>query len=140
MCRVDYAEDGFWLRQPSQVKAAKERACEDCGRVITIGEIYYYGVWKGERLDTVHACDHCARAGRWLTVVCGGHLWPGVVEELREHWDEEWELHTLGLGRLVLCGQRKWTHRDGRSVTLAEIDAWTTDALAHTPDEAKKAA
>lgn len=141
MCRVDYAdEDGLWLREPSTVKAAKDHACEDCGRLIAKGEIYYYAVWKSDRLYTVKACDHCVRAGRWLKVICGGHLWPGVIEELVEHWEEEWELRSLGLGRLVLAGRRRWRHRNGRMVSLAEVDAWTADALAHTPVEARRAA
>ena len=145
MCRIDYADsEGFWLRDPSPIRASKDHKCEDCGRPIEKGELYTYGVWKEyaekSRIFPVKVCAHCDLAGRWLRVVCGGHLWPGITEELVEHWDEEWELRSLGLGRLVVSLRRHWKYGDGRQIALSDVEAWVTDALAHVPEEAKRAA
>lgn len=137
MCRVDYADDdGMWLRPLEERTARKEHRCDDCRRTIAAKERYTYGVYlhEGDVL-TVKCCAHCVAAGKWLRVVCGGHLWPGVMEELREHWDEEWDLRTLGLGRLVVTGERKW-QRNGRLVSTDDIAGWVWDALTHTPAKA----
>lgn len=138
MCRIDYAGDGIWLKEPAERTAAKDHQCGDCGRTISKGERYYYGVWLDEGVDltTVKMCAHCVAAGFWLTKVCGGHLWPGVIEELREHWDEEWDLRSHGLGRLVLIGEHKW-ERHGTLVPVVDVSRWAREAVDRVPASAR---
>lgn len=136
MCRIDYADDGQWLKPPGDRRAIKDHRCEDCGRVITKGETYTYCVYLAEGdFGTTKMCAQCNAAGRWLRVVCGGHFYPGVIEELREHWDEECDLRSHGLGKLVLYGENRWKRGDGL-VDLDLIDRWTTQALSRVPAQA----
>jgi hypothetical protein len=138
MCRIDYAEDGQWLTPPHEVRARKEHRCEDCGRTIAKGEPYNVCSYLSEGdFGTTKMCVHCHAAGRWLRVVCGGHFYPGVLEELWEHWDEEYDLRSHGLGRLVLWGRRDWRRGDGDLVDLAVVDRWVDAALARVPASAR---
>lgn len=115
MCRIDDAEGGDWLTAPTVRKAAKEHRCDDCQRTIAVDERYYYATWKDDEFDpgiaTIKMCGQCVAAGRWLTKVCGGFMWPAVREELEEHWDEEWELRSNGLLWLITCGAAGWQRR-----------------------------
>lgn len=138
VCRIEYADDcyGFWREEPHQASARKEYRCSDCGRSIVKGERYTSGVW----LDTddhshtaLHMCLQCVEAGAWLRKVCGGHFWPGVLEELEEHWQEEFEYRSFGLGRLVLYGQRKWQRSDGCLVSVDAVRGWVDQALTRIP-------
>lgn len=131
MCRIDYADDeGRWMVAPTVRKAAKEHKCGDCGRLIVKGEHYTYAKWLDGVFHAIHMCQQCIAAGGWLKVVCKGHLYPGVVEELREHWDEEWKLRSLGLGRLVKYGERGWRSlRSDELVSVALIERWVEDGV-----------
>lgn len=144
MCRIDYDDcDGVWLAEPHDVKARQDHTCLDCGRTIAKGETYTYGSWATE--GTVMVCKMCAQcvaAGAWLRKVCGGHFWPGVIEELREHWDVSWwggkGYRSLGLGRLVIAGETRWK-RNGELVPVERVKAWAADALRHVPETAEVA-
>lgn len=137
MCRIEDADgDGIWLQPLIERTAKKEHRCEDCGRTIAKGERYTYGLWKDDYLNTVKVCAHCVAAGRWLKVVCGGHLWPGVLEELKEHWDEEWELRSNGLAWLVSAGRSHWLRR-GQLVPVELVSSWVDKALAKVPETAR---
>lgn len=134
MCRVDY-NDGYWQRlSESRPKSRKDRKCEDCGGLIEKGETYYRvnGVDDYGFSSSVE-CQRCEAAAKWLTAVCGGWVLTEVVDELREHWEEEPDLHSLGLGRLVATGRRRWTDRRGNRVSVDQIKSWVADSLAHLP-------
>lgn len=139
MCRIDdYDSYGTWLKDLKLRIARKEHRCGDCGRTIAKGEQYTYGVWLEEGdFFTVKVCAHCVTAGHWLTRICGGHLWPGVVEELEEHWDEErWSLGSYALGQLVVLARRRW-HRQGTLIDLDRLTAITERAINRVPEEAR---
>jgi hypothetical protein len=135
MCRIDYADecDGLWFLEPGPRRARKAHHCQDCGRTIEPGETYTYGKGLSEGdFFVAKMCEQCVAAGRWLVKVCGGHFWPGVVEELVEHWEEEPDYRSLGLGRLIVGARRHWRIH-GRLATVEEIDRWVTHGLTHCP-------
>lgn len=153
MCRVDSEESDFTeIILDKQICAPWKMRCDDCHRVIQVGEYYNLKIWgtywdlneKEEWDDTPNqtstsrTCAHCLAAGRWLDVVCGGHMWPGVVEELEEHWSIDPEYHSLGLGRILTyliaprMGSRrdKMWRRNGELVPVEKVQQWVIDALA----------
>lgn len=145
MCRIEYADDydSMWLRGGSR-RANKTHECQDCTRTIAKGEDYHFAVFINDGdLEQYKMCAHCAAAAKWLDAVCGGWLWNGVIEELREHWDEEHDLRSVGLGRLVACGERRWRSRRARGATqpgelfpLEDVRRWCEEAIARVPEEA----
>lgn len=139
MCRIDYDDsDGWWREEPHEVIARKGHRCDDCGRTIESRERYTRGCWltPGEGFTTIAMCQQCVAAGRWLVKVCGGHFWPGVIDELREHLEDERE--TFGcpaLEQLVAVGRSGWRQGDDL-VQIEEINRWVDEALAAAPPEA----
>lgn len=138
MCRIEYAdEDGRWLAAPAPRKARKRHTCGDCGRFISPGETYTTGTYLcDDYLDPIKMCEHCLAAGHWLNKVCGGHLWPGVVDELREHWHEEHDLRSVGLARLVISAKRHWLRRNGSLVPVEVVRSWAEAGVRRVPVEA----
>jgi hypothetical protein len=118
MCRIEDAEPWSWYNQ-EQRRAAKEHTCTECRRIITKGETYDYAVGKYDSyISTFKTCQHCTAARAWLTAACGGWLYAGVLEELQEHWDEEPELRSTMLQRLIAGMQERW---EGRVVPDVEL-------------------
>lgn len=134
MCRIEDADsDGWWLIEPHDVKARKDHNCGDCGRTIAKGETYTYGSWAdGGTVLAMKMCAQCVVAGHWLMHVCGGHFWPGVVEELREHWEEDTVYRSVGLGRLIIGAKRHW-RRNGQLIPIEQVSGWVDSALEHVP-------
>lgn len=139
MCRIEWADDegGMWREELHEARTRKDHRCSDCSRPIEKGETVTRGTWlmPGEGFTTVVMCGQCVAAGKWLRAVCGGHFWPGVLEELEEHWDEEPDLRSHGLGRLVKVGKARWT-RNGQLVPVETVKAWTERAIARVPASA----
>lgn len=134
MCRIDYDDsDGQWLREPHWRTARKPHNCEDCGRTIHPGETYRAGTWiQDGDLSQLKMCEHCLVAGNWLNHVCGGHFYPGVMEELVEHWVEEPDYRSVTLGRLIVAGRKHW-RRKGELIPTETLQAWVDDALTRAP-------
>lgn len=134
MRMADYADDdGQWLVAPRQRKARVVHKCEDCGSPIDPGEVYWYGKWLYDgRISTFKTCARCVVSARWLNVVCGGHLWgyDSISQDLREHWDNEPEYMTLGLGRLIAARENRWRRKDGALWPVETIAGWVDDAIA----------
>jgi hypothetical protein len=101
--------------------------------VIAKGETHTHivGKWEGD-FGTYRVCAHCRAAGEWLNVACGGWMFGGIGEELGDHWDEEIQLRSVMLARLILGHRRRW--RDGldpvpdREQVRASVPAMATSA------------
>lgn len=113
MCRIDDYDEGPEFFQETEPRARKEHRCGDCGRTIKSGEKYLRSVGKwGYEINSHVTCAHCKAASRWLQTACGGYLFGGIGEELREHWHEEPGLRSVMLARLVIGHRDHW--HDGR--------------------------
>lgn len=118
MCMADYG-DGGWLRHRLTTPVAnKVHRCGECGRDIQPGERYerdeglmgYDGDARGYCAKT---CENCVAARSWLERVCRGWIYEMVYEDLREHWDDGWDLRSLWLGRALVGMRNRWKRRDG---------------------------
>lgn len=114
MCMIDGADDD-WVNLGSEMRRArKEHQCFECSRVIAKGEQYEVAKGKSDfGIETYKTCAHCVWARSWLLVECNGFLFGGVEDDLRDHWDENWELRSVDLGRRILGMRARWRRRDG---------------------------
>jgi hypothetical protein len=149
MCRIDNDDSDYdTLVDERWPVAAWPHHCMDCRRTIERDEKYLRQVWgtyweeeeclNPEDLDFVpeserdrcltEMCAHCVAAGVWLNAVCGGHMWPGVGEELEEHQDESDLYRSEGLRLLVDGWYGRW-HSDGVLIPVATVEQWVSDAL-----------
>lgn len=151
MCRIESGDSDYTeLVDERWPVAAWAHRCMDCGRRIERDEKYLRQVWgtfwdEEENADETpetdrdrmltEMCAQCVAAGGWLNEVCGGHMWPGVGEELSEHWAESDLYRSFGLGRLIIIGRGDWRERqpwrrNGDLVSVATVRQWVADALA----------
>lgn len=109
MCRIEWCDEGPEFFSESFRTAAKDHRCRECYRTIAKGERYSYdaGKWNGE-FRSVKTCAHCVVARQWIQIVCGGWVYTEVLEELIEHWQEETELRSITLARLIAGMKQKW--------------------------------
>jgi hypothetical protein len=130
MCRVEDCDPWDFFHTESR-KAGKPHVCCECGRSILRGEQHQYSVGKMDsRISNYRQCTHCLAAAHWLQITCGGWLFEGVLEELREHWDEEPELRSHVLMRLIRGMKRKWEQGTAPVPNKDEIAA-SIPAMAH---------
>lgn len=109
MC-VDY-DGGCEFIQEKMVKARKEHRCCECHRTIQPGESYEktVGNWEGA-FSVFKTCAHCVAAREWIMDTCGGFMYCGLDEELKEHLDEYswcWQKMNLGFVARGLVGLRR---------------------------------
>lgn len=120
MCRIDGCER-VEIFQDSDRKARKPHHCTECGRAISIGEVYHYEAGKIEgTLDTYYTCQHCMVGRAWLLANCGGWVYTQILEEVREH-AEEYPAIALGLYKLAIGGERKWQRKRGGLMALPQM-------------------
>ena len=114
MCMVDYSEPSKVFHRYER-RARQEHKCDECGRVIAPGERYeaVAGLDYDDHWWKAKCCEHCQWARGWLNVQCNGFVYHGVREDLEEHWDEDYLLRDLDLGRRIIGMRRKWQRKDG---------------------------
>lgn len=122
MCAVDGAEP-FKVSESAKRIARRDHTCDECERIIRAGESYSYV--RG--LDdygwaSYHTCRHCAAAGAWLDVMCGGYPLGGLLEEIEEY---ERGYGSPVLGDLLNSTRARW--RDGQS-PVPDVEALKADA------------
>lgn len=124
-----YDGDYYWKLDRYKIqRAAKAHRCDECGRAINKGERYEYftglsadsGYWY-----TTRTCPHCLGARHWLQVECNGWLFEAVYEDLKEHFEEQPDLH---LGRLLVGMRRRWARRDGTLMDVTQGDPSTWES------------
>lgn len=121
------------------MRAAKEHKCGDCGRKIDKGETYVYGCWVDRNyISQTKQCAHCDAASGWLNSICNGFIYDQVIEELREHWEEEYDLRSFALARLILLGESQW-HRDHGGINLRVSVEYVSQLARVGAAKAKKA-
>lgn len=115
MCMIDYNDgDWEWIRYPAMRTARKAHACDECHRTIAKGERYEYALGKSDgRLFPQRTCEHCRAVTSWLMVWCNGYLYGAVLEDLVEHWDENWDLRGRYLAHAISGMRKRWTKDDG---------------------------
>jgi hypothetical protein len=100
------ADDGdapeFW-REKSH-RARKPHKCEECGREISPGEVYWYGFGKqeGSTYDS-RTCAHCRVASNWLLRNCNGFVYGAMIDDLRDHAEG-----SMPMLRIVVGARRRW--------------------------------
>ena len=117
MCMVEWDDGGRWetVDPPKMRTARKAYVCGECGRNIPVGEQYEHAKHRDDYgLSTQRTCAHCAAVRSWLVVQCGGWLYGGVYEDLRQHWDEEWLLRSMYLGRAIVGMRCRWWRNAAR--------------------------
>lgn len=124
MCRAD-GNDPCDVYDAKWRKAAKQHRCEECRREIHVGERYEYvtGLYDGHWFSA-KTCVHCVEARHWLNVVCGGWLHTEVLDELVEHWYENWVYHSLAFGRVIVWMRRQWA-----DLSTEQIAGWVNQSL-----------
>ena len=120
MCMIE-GTDGFEFRPLATAKvrtARKTHLCGECGRTIKAGEQYRYDtfIYEGQ-FSRERTCSHCRAAQEWLTKVCGGFLFQGVLDDLEGHIGES--AADFRFLRLIVGIRRKWLRFDGAGLMKA---------------------
>lgn len=107
MCMID-GLDGYDRVNTSHVrKARKQHKCQECYRVIEVGETYQItsGIDSEGDPFAYKICGHCKVAATWLSDNCGGWVRSGLHEDIYEHVEE---YRRTDLARLYVAMKRKW--------------------------------
>lgn len=116
MCMIDGAETGDFETH-SYPKARKPHRCGECGRTIDRGETYRRDFCTYEGSGAAYkTCRHCEVGQRWLELNCGGWLFGGVGEDVREH-AAEYPSIAPGLLRVANGIRRGWKRADGHGLS-----------------------
>lgn len=111
MCMVDDGDGYATVLREKQPTARKTHRCCECYRDIKAGETYTLEValFDGS-VSAFKTCTHCKVARDWLRAECGGFVWSGVEEDIREHLGYG---YGMGLARVSVAMRNKWARRDG---------------------------
>ena len=136
MCMIDGADGSVTVLHERLQKAVKEHKCEECRRVIEPGEKYTVERY----VDIDHnayshkTCSHCRIVRQWLQNECGGFLYHGVEEDIREHAEEGH--YGVGVKMLAIGMERRWKRRDGRLWPVPRVPQTTHERMAKTESRA----
>lgn len=111
MCAYDDSDPVTMLGE-SNPKARKPHKCAECGRTIEPGETYRLERFVFDGKMSAHkTCSHCLAARNWLGAECGGWIFGGVANDLREHVQEGG--YGMDLARMAVAIDHGWARRDG---------------------------
>ena len=128
MCMFNDGDGAVTMLSEADPVARKDHKCRECGRVIERGERYHVDrfVWEG-KLDAHKTCAHCMVAREWLRQECGGYLFGGVEEDIREHAHNG--DYPMGVYRLAVGMAWKWRTPRGRMLPLPAVPMTTHERL-----------
>jgi hypothetical protein len=106
MCMVHEADHAKFCNTRSH-KARQQRKCSECRKTIRRGERYEHAsLLMDDGWQTYSTCQQCQEARQWLVEMCGGWCYSGVLEDLRDHWNEG--CYDEGLLELISGMEHKW--------------------------------
>lgn len=118
MCAIDLADGRALVLHRYDRKAIKQHRCDECGRVIEVGETYRNEctLFDGSK-ETHKTCAHCKECKAWLIDQCGGYVYGEVQAEIVGHWQEysgDWPKEWSDLRRAAAGIAAQWRRKDGR--------------------------
>lgn len=124
MCMYESCDEMVNLLGEATHKARKQHRCAECRRSIEPGETYHVDRYIFEGKLTHHkTCAHCMVVRGWLQDECGGWVYTGVEEDIREH--AESGHYGFGVGRLAVGIRLNWRRKDGRLMPLPHMPKTT---------------
>ena len=110
MCMTDDGET-YSVYHEREVRARKAHDCNECGRVIAVGETYRHtsGLYE-DSWNINKVCAHCTIAAKWLMENCHGYLDGMIEEDIEQHFDE---YARVDLARLKVGMRRNWQRFKG---------------------------
>ena len=128
MCMVDDSDGSVTeISGLLQRMARVTHTCKECCRTIDKGETYFVEsyVFDGD-FHTHKTCAHCKVARDWLQAECGGWLYEGVEEDIREHVFSR--MYPMSLARIAVGMQWKWRTPKGRLMPIPAMPQTTHEA------------
>jgi hypothetical protein len=127
MCMVDDSDGRVEVLREFWRVARVAHKCAECRRRIEPGERYLSHCFKFDGEFTQHKfCEHCDVVRRWLQDECGGFLYRGVEEDLREHATSGW--YGRGVMRLAVGMDWFWRAPSGRMLPVPSVPPTTHEA------------
>ncbi|WP_157378754.1 hypothetical protein [Burkholderia ubonensis] len=123
----DYCDERVTMISDGRRTARKEHRCAECGRMIQCGETYCYEYYKFDgRTEHHKTCSHCMVVRQWLSDECGGWVYGGVEEDIREHAQDGYGWPIL---RLTVAMKNNWARRDGSLRPVPKLPKTTHDIM-----------
>ena len=120
MCMIEGCDTSNEFYKAVTYTARKTHVCDECQRVIEIGEKYEYVAAKSEgSMWFVWTCAHCVAVRAWIKEVCGGFVHNAVIEELQEHRAEGYNPRWLSIA--IAGMERKWRDKEGHLWRLMKL-------------------
>lgn len=127
MCMFDDGDGAVEMIGQAWHVARQDHKCLECARVISRGERYYRERYKFDGSITNHkTCAHCMVARGWLQDECGGWLYRGVEEDIREHAHNGG--YPMGVHRLAVGMAWKWRAPSGKMLPIPKLPLTTHEA------------
>ena len=128
MCMIDDADGAVTTISGLLQRVARvTHKCKECCRIIDKGEKYFVESYVFEGEFTTHkTCAHCKVARDWLQDECGGWLYGGVAEDIREHVFSK--MYSMSLTRVAVGMQWQWRTPKGRLMLVPRMPKTTHDA------------
>jgi hypothetical protein len=131
MCMIDDCDERSTVLGESHPVARKKHKCGECRRVIEPGERYLAEslLFEGE-VSTHKTCAHCEVARDWLARECGGWIYSGVAEDIREHVTSGY--YGMAVARMAVGMSWKWRGKNGELFPVPSLPKTTHEEGART--------